>query len=530
MPDASDPEKDRPAEVPPRRPIRWWPVPVILALAGGAIVWVWQSLDQKHADRNIATASIGLIALFLLLLWCLFLSRLRWQIRFGVLGGVVGATLLGMALFRIHGVTGDLVPVLQWRWERPSLTSLVDQPQPVVSTALAQRSQLTNDWPQFLGPHRNCMVEQPGLARDWKAQAPQRLWLRPVGAGWSGFVVAGTRAITQEQRGENETVVCYDLLSGTPLWSQAYPAHFQSSLGGEGPRATPTIVGRRVYALGSTGILNCLDLETGKPLWSKDIVQDNQAKVNEWGMSSSPLVVDDLVVVSAGGRDNRSLVAYRAGTGEFVWGSGTDGAGYSSPCLVTLAGAAQILIFNSGGVSAHDPATGTNLWQYHWPGGHPHVSMPVVVPNDRLLVSSGYGVGSELLQVQRDSGGAFHATRIWKTTRLKAKFTNLIYRDGFIYGLDDGVMVCLEASSGEKKWKEGRYGHGQEILVRDVLLVGAESGEVILLDPNPQEARELARFSALPGKTWNPPALAGEYLLVRNDKAAACYRLPVAQR
>jgi outer membrane protein assembly factor BamB len=428
MTDSSDQENGHPAEVASRRPLRWWPVAVIVALAAGAIIWVWQSYERQHADRNIATAIIGLIALLLLLLWCLFLSRLRWRIRLGVLGGVVGLILLVMALFRFHGVTGDLVPVLQWRWERPSLTSLPDRTKPIVSTAQAQRDQLTNDWPQFLGPHRNSMVEQPNLAHDWNTQVPQRLWLRPVGPAWSGFAVAGSRAITQEQRGENEAVICYDLLSGAPLWSHAYPAHFQSSLGGEGPRATPTIAGHRVYALGSTGVLNCLELETGKLLWSKDILQDNQAKVNEWGMSSSPLIVDDLVVVSAGGRNNRSLVAYRAGTGDFVWGAGTDGAGYSSPCLVILAGAVQILIFNDGGVSAHDPATGTNLWKYHWPGGHPHVSMPIVVPNDRLLVSSGYGVGSELLQVQRDPGGAFHATRIWKSTRLKAKFTHLSRR------------------------------------------------------------------------------------------------------
>jgi outer membrane protein assembly factor BamB len=156
--------------------------------------------------------------------------------------------------------------------------------------------------------------------------------------------------------------------------------------------------------------------------------------------------------------------------------------------------------------------------------------MPIVIPGDRLLVSSGYGVGSELLQIQKDAVGAFSATRIWKSNRLKAKFTNLIYRDGFMYGLDDGIMVCLDASSGEQKWKEGRYGHGQEILVGDVLVVTAESGEVIMLDPNPQQSRELTRFSALQGKTWNPPTLAGQYLLVRNDKQAACYRLPVAQR
>jgi outer membrane protein assembly factor BamB len=348
-----------------------------------------------------------------------------------------------------------------------------------------------------------------------------------VGPGWSGFAVAGRRAITQEQRGENETVNCYDVLSGAPIWSYAYPAHFQSALAGEGPRATPIVAGNRVYALGSNGILNCLDVDAGTLIWSKDIVQDNQAKVNEWGMSCSPVVVDGLLVVSAGGRNNRSLVAYRAASGEFVWGGGTDGAGYGSPFVTSLAGVRQILIFNAGGVCAHAPATGALLWKYRWPGGHPHVSTPVVLPDDRLLVSSGYGVGSELLQIQKDSAGKLIATRIWKSIRLKAKFTNLIYRGGFIYGLDDGIMACLDVSSGEQKWKEGRYGHGQEILAGDLLLITAESGEIILLDPDPQAPRELTRFSVLTGKTWNPPALAGQYLLVRNEKEAACYRLPL---
>ena len=323
-------------------------------------------------------------------------------------------------------------------------------------------------------------------------------------------------------------MVCYDLLTGEPLWSYTYPACYQSPLAGEGPRATPTVAGGRVYALGSTGILNCLDEATGKRIWSKDIIRDNGARLNEWGASCSPLLVDDLVVVSAGGPENRSLVAYRAATGDFVWGNGSDGAGYSSPSVLTLAGVPQVVIFNSAGVSAHDPVTGTNLWKYHWPTGHPHVSTPIMIHPDGLLVSSGYGVGSELLKVQANAEGRLTATRVWKSSRLKAKFTNLVCLDGYIYGLDDGIMTCLEAATGEQKWKGDRYGHGQEILVGGLLLVAAESGEVILLEPSAKEPRELTRFAALRGKTWNPPALAGQYLVVRNDKEAACYRLPLA--
>jgi outer membrane protein assembly factor BamB len=500
---------------------------VILLAAAAGVLWVWRFYGRQHQDKNLATAVVVLISLLLLLLWCVLFSRLRWRIRLAISGGVAALVLLVASLFRIQGVTGDLVPILRWRWDPSSAPPFTGQNVNGLGHSAPSAKGFTNDYPQFLGPNRDGTLEQPRLASDWAAQPPQRLWLQPVGSGWSGFAVAGNRAITQEQRGETEAVICYDLLSGATIWSYAYAAHFQSTLAGEGPRATPTISEGRVYALGSTGILTCMDLETGKALWSKETVQENNARVEEWGMSSSPLLVDDLVIVSVGGNNNRSLVAYQAATGSFAWGGGSDGAGYSSPILAGLAGIQQIVIFNSGGVSAHDPLTGTNFWKYRWPGGHPHVSTPVVLPGDRLLVSSGYGVGSELLQIQKDPQGTPTVSRIWKSTRLKAKFTNLVYRDSFIYGLDDGIMACLDAATGEQKWKEGRYGHGQVILVNDLLLVTAESGVVLLLDPNPRGSTELTRFTALQGKTWNPPALAGEYLLVRNDKEAACYRLPL---
>jgi len=510
--------------------IRWWPVPVLLVLASSAVIWIRSFYGRQRQDQYIATANIVFITILLLLLWCLFFSRLKWKVRWGVLGAVVAAILLTPALFRIHGVTGDLLPRLEWRWQ----TRRVLPPNHLLSSAPhlepTEPAQLTNDYPQFLGPQRNSRLDGPRLARDWKKQPPQLLWHVGVGAGWSGFAVAGRHAITQEQRGEKEMVICYDLLSGKMLWSHGYAARYFTTLAGEGPRATPTISRNRVYVQGATGILTCLDLTSGQLHWSKDIVQDNGAHLNEWGVSCSPLVVDGLIVVSAGGKNNRSLVAYRADTGAFVWGGGDRGAGYSSPLLTTLAGVQQIIIFNSGGVFAHSPADGAVLWKYPWPGGHPHVSTPLVLPEDRVLVSSGYGVGSELLQISRNSDGKLSAARIWKSNRLKAKFANLTYRDGRVYGLDDGILVCLEASTGEQKWKEGRYGHGQEILVGDLLLVMAEAGEVILLEPTPKEARELTRFTALKGKTWNPPALAGEFLVVRNDKEAACYRLPVMKQ
>jgi outer membrane protein assembly factor BamB len=398
-----------PAAVPPKK-IRWWPALIILLAAAGAVIWIWLNYGRQRQDKNVAIIMVGFFTFVLLLLWAIFLSRMRWKFRLTVLGTLVGLMLLAKMVFRVHGVTGDFVPILQWRWSRAAWVSPDGHAKPGI--APAGSTELTNDYPQFMGPNRNGIVPQLPLARDWQAQPPERLWRHPVGPGWSGFAVAGNRSITQEQRGENETVNCYDVLSGAPIWSHGDAAHFQSPLAGEGPRATPTIVGNRVYTLGSTGILNCLELETGKPVWSKDTVQDNQGRVNQWGMSCSPLVVDDLVVVEAGGGNNRSLVAYRAATGDFVWGNGNDDAGYSSPFVANLAGARQIVIFNSSSVSAHDPAIGSNLWQYPWPAGQPNVSMPVALPGDRLLVSSGYGVGSELLRIQKDSKERLHADRI----------------------------------------------------------------------------------------------------------------------
>ena len=337
-------------------------------------------------------------------------------------------------------------------------------------------------------------------------------------------------------------VVCYDLHSGREQWTHSDQDRYEAVPAGVGPRATPTIVADRIYTLGATGILNCLDFATGERIWSEDILYDNNAELASWGMSGSPLVLDDLVVVSAGGGEGKSLVAYHKDTGERVWRGGSSPAGYSSPLITTLAGVPQILIFNYGSVVAHAPNDGGVLWQHPWPGGTECVSQPLPLPNDRLFVSSAYGIGCKLFQIARDEANQLKATLMWETPRLKAKFTNVVHRDGYIYGLDDGVLVCLDLADGQRRWKRGRYGHGQIILVdapppagekrggsdqSGLLLVTTESGDVLLVEVNPNESKELSRFPALASKTWNNPALAGQYLLVRNDREAACYELPL---
>ena len=246
-----------------------------------------------------------------------------------------------------------------------------------------------------------------------------------------------------------------------------------------------------------------------------------------WGISCSPLVLDTLVVVSAGGPDERSLVAYHRQNGAFVWGGGTDKAGFSSPRLVTLAGREQILIFNNHSVVAHDPQSGAPLWRQPWDRAE-CIANPLPLPGDRVLVSSGYGIGAKLYQVNAAPNGELTTDIVWKSPRLKAKFANMVYRDGFVYGLDDGVLVCLDPQDGKRRWKRGRYGHGQLILIDDILLIMSESGDVLLVEARPDRHVELARMTAFDGKTWNPPAFATPYLLVRTDSEAACYELALA--
>ena len=321
-------------------------------------------------------------------------------------------------------------------------------------------------------------------------------------------------------------MIAYDLATGRMLWSHSDVTRYFTTLAGEGPRANPAIADGRVFAQGGTGRLNCLDLRDGHLVWTKDVLVEHNVGVPSWGQSSSPLVFKDWVLIGAGGHHGHALVAYRVSDGALVWNDGNEGATYSSPFAVTGDGVDQILLFGDSLVG-HDATTGKVLWKYSWPGGHPHVAMPVRVADADVVISSGYGTGSGRVALRRDSAGKWTATEVWRSNRLKAKFTNLVEYRGHLYGLDDGIMACLNAETGEFRWKDGKYGHGQELLVDGLLLVMAENGELVMVDPQPDGLHELSRFRVLEGKTWNPPALAGEYLLVRNDKEAACYRLPL---
>ncbi|HEV3006548.1 MAG TPA: PQQ-binding-like beta-propeller repeat protein, partial [Pirellulales bacterium] len=281
--------------------------------------------------------------------------------------------------------------------------------------------------------------------------------------------------------------------------------------------------------LGAEGRLNCLDGADGRLVWTHDVVGEHAAgRRVQWGKSCSPALIGDLVVVSAGGPNGHSLVAYQKDSGKLVWHGGDDPSSYSSPLLTTLGDVPQILIVNQESLVAHDPIDGRVLWRYEWQGKQPKVPQPWPLDGDRVLLSAGYGIGCQMLSVIRGETGTWEKETIWKKNALKPKFTNLVVRDGFVYGLDDGkALVCLDLADGKVRWKGGRFGHGQMLLVNDLLLILTESGEVALVEATPQRHHELGRFQAIEGKTWNHPVLAGRNLLVRNAEEAACYELPL---
>ena len=504
----------------------------IAALTALLLLERWEYLVAYLSPANVLLWRIVIIggSLVFLFGWFVLLAPASGRTR--LITALTGIASIAMAayLFRIEGNSGDLNPHLVFRWKPKadeSLAVAVPVPGEAVSAVEVQTSD--TDYPEFLGSGRHATVDGVGLATNWTAHPPKAVWgPQPVGAGWSGFSIVGKQAFTQEQRGEDELVTCYNLESGKLEWSHADRVRFNNVMGGDGPRATPTVVDRRVYALGATGLLTCLDQATGKQVWQRNIVEENKSSIPDWGKSCSPLVTGNLVIVSAGGPDEKSLVAYDRHTGEPVWSGGDDKSAYASPVLMTLAGIPQILIVNANSIVSHDPADGRVLWSHEWPGKSPSVSQSVLVGNDRLFVSKGYGEGCQLWQVARTLGNEWTVSVLWKNLNLKTKFTNVVVRDGFVYGLDEGILTCLNLADGSRRWKQGRYGHGQILLVGNLILVQAETGYVALVDATPKKFKELARFDALHEQTWNNPALSGQYLLVRNAQEAACYELPLA--
>ncbi len=522
---------------PDRKPPRLWPAGWILALAVIAIGIVRGGLRLDFQERNLWTLGAGVVTSGLLLVWWVLFSRVRWWNR--LIGLVVVLALVGalVGMFRIRAVSGDLLPIFEPRWvahrgpptdlpPRAAVPDLATAPIPPVASKASNRP----DFRQYLGPTRDTVVTGPALEPDWSVHPPQVIWRQPVGAAWSGFVIVGERALTQEQRGDDELVTCRQLANGAVLWERTDRAKYDTVIAGAGPRQTPVVVGNRVYTLGATGVLNCLDLISGQRVWGTNILMLAHAGVPDFGLAGTPLVAEGRVIVQAGGKAGASLLAFDAATGVLQWSVGDQSADYSSPTALFLAGIPQVLVFTSQRIAAHDPATGRLLWDRPFGSKFPLVANPLAIGSDRVLISAGYGVGTELLEVKRGApvagaDGPLTVSSVWTSKRLKAKFHHPVQRGGFVYGLDDGLWTCLNLKDGSQTWKGDRYGHGQGLWIGEHYLLMAESGELVLFRPTPEAPNELAKFRVFDRKTWNPIALSGDLLLVRDDIEAVLLQL-----
>jgi outer membrane protein assembly factor BamB len=514
------------------RYVRWGFPVIVIVLAAGSIVLIQQRIWIESYIAAYLTGFVTLLAAFLLLLWFAAFSGLSGRTRVRGIIAIAGVGLVGVAFLklttRVEGsFSGVGVPRLVWKWTPRAGESVAALPV-IASDSLTPvdlASTTPTDFPEFLGPGRRNTIEGVGLSRDWSSP-PRMLWRQPIGLGWGSFAIVGPWAVTQEQRGTTEIIVCYEVATGKARWEHSNPdARFSESQGGDGPRATPTISGGRVYAMGSTGILDCLDGATGGVIWSHNILAENSTRNQTYGKSCSPLATDDLVIVTGSG-GGPSLIAYHKQDGSLAWTGGDELPGYASPVLATLAGIKQVLTINSQSAAGYALSDGHLLWRYNWPGGMPKVPQPIPLDNDRVLISAGYGLGTSMLQVKADANGKQSVEMLWNSRHLKPKMSNVVVYQNFVYGLDDAILTCLDLNTGKRTWRGDSYGFGQLLLVDDLLLVQAESGEVALVEANPKAYRELTKFPVISGTTWNNPALSGHRLLVRNDHEAACYDLP----
>jgi len=381
-----------------------------------------------------------------------------------------------------------------------------------------------NYWTNFRGPNRDGRYDEMPVITKWPAQGLPLLWKQPVGLGYSSFTIADGRAYTVEQRRNKEVAAAYDVSTGHELWTQSWNAEYRDTTG-DGPRTTPTWDDGRLYTLGATGELRCLDAKTGAVVWGKNILSDNQAANLQWAMAASPLIVDDKVIVLPGGSSGKSVVAYNKMTGAPVWKSQGDQAAYVSPMLVTLAGRRQILVETASRILGLAPEDGSLLWSQLWDTSMGiNVSQPIIVDKNRFFLSSGYGKGAALVEIS-GSGKSFAARTVWENISMKNKFNSSVLNEGFIYGLDEGILTCLDVNTGERKWKGGRYGYGQVLAASGHLIVMSDTGELALVKATPNEYSEVARFAALEGQTWNYPAIAGGRLFVRNANQMAAYNI-----
>ena len=450
--------------------------------------------------------------------------------KFAYLIAAAAVVWTGLSLLRVDSVGGSFAPNISWRWTPTAEEQLVKN-QPVVTANQNAEAAWQVDkfeWPGFRGPESDSKVTEQLPRMDWTADAPKELWRRAVGPGWSSLCIVSGRLFTQEQRGEQEFTTCYNAATGDLIWEHGEISRFEDPVAGAGPRATPSYSNGRVFAFGGRAVLTALDAATGKLLWKHDLVSEVKASLPVWGFSISPVVFDDLVVIYAGGEADNGVMAFDCASGDLRWKQEGKGMVFGSAQPAEFEGQKMILFADEGRTRGIDPTSGKVLWSHVTvPNTSPAITQPQQVDDRTALLPVGDDNGIVCVELTRETDQTWQVHEKWRTIDLKPWYNDYIVHKGSVFGFDKQIFTCLDLATGKKRWKKGRYGYGQLLLLDspEQIIVATEKGEVVLLDANAEKPTERGRFTAFGSMTWNHPVVANGRLYLRNASEMTCYQL-----
>jgi len=486
---------------------------------------------DHHFNAVLGFQFLAMAAVLLLGIWFFFLSGYPRFVKLTGFGLGVTSAVLAFATVQKVEFDGHMNPSLRWRWEETAEEQLAKHRQQVgEAVGGADLTLRDSDSPSFRGPAGDGAF--PGLRlANWDSNPPTVLWKHPVGNGHAGIAVAGNSVVTIEQDGNDEVVYCYDRDTGKPRWFHSYTAKFSHSepMGGAGPRTTPAVADGDVYSLGAQGDLVCLEGKSGTRKWHVNILTDNGATNLEWGLSGSPVLSGNKVIVNPGinpsNNAKQAVAAYDRTTGKKIWAAGSSPAAYASPQVVTLSGKLQVLVFDANGLGGYDLNAGTELWRFPWKTSmNMNSAQPVVTGPGTVFVSSELSNGGGVVRITF-ANGEWKAEQVWKNRAIFARFATPIYYEGHLYGLAGSRLLCLDAANGSTKWSEGDFGDGQILRSGNKLFISNGKGKLKLVVADPTEYLELGTVEVFKDRTWNVPALAGNQLFIRNHREMACLTL-----
>ena len=390
----------------------------------------------------------------------------------------------------------------------------------------------SNTASQFLGPHRNGVLPVTALLNQWPAAGPAVAWRAPGGVGMSGVSVANGLALTMWNSPDGQVLGALKLEDGTAEWTTRLAANYENGMG-NGPRATPTVDGDKVYAYTGDGMLACVKVADGELVWQTPVVRELGGKPAEYGMSSSPLVVDQHVIVTVGG-NGKAVAALDKLSGEIRWTAVDGTPGYASPALLELAGEAQVVVFTGFGVSGIRPADGDVLWQYRFPTPYDCNTATPIEVDGNVFISAGENHGCVMLSIAKSDAG-YQPKVVWESTDVKSVLRNewqtSVEVDGFLYGFDNvgsagpvTHLTCIDASTGKPQWRETRFGKGNLVFADGKLWITTMAGELVLVEANPEKYVELGRKKYF-GKTRQALAITDGKGLIRDDAEIVCFDL-----